>query len=268
MASGGAAGNAAAASPPGSGCGAPAGAAAGGLAVSPVRRALLLLRWPVLALLLWSAVWIPYQADRFARRGRLELAAGSETRALLFLREATFRLPIHSYYRHEMAEIYGRRFFAGCGLPHFSRAVMLNAEARRLNPREGRFLVFEAALWRRLSQLPGPWVPEAAAGARRLYEEALRLAPHQYQVPAILAEMDRAEGDRAGAVRRLEQALAEEPNFIRGRLMLAELLEEAGRAEEARQEREKATELARRFAGQPLSGGEYERELLALPGGP
>jgi tetratricopeptide (TPR) repeat protein len=139
---------------------------------------------------------------------------------------------------------------------HYDRAI-------RLNPRELSFRLERAGLYLHLSQAgPAPGRGEGRETARHAYRKVLQLNPHQFAVRAILAGMAVEEGNPAIAVQQLERAVADEPNFIRGRLMLAGLLEGLGRGAEAEEQRRQAAQ-RRRLYPQPLPGwGGYEIELL------
>ncbi len=219
--------------------------------------------WSLAAVVAWFAVWVPFHGDRLARGAALRLGDGDPAAAAALLHRASAVVPIQSYYHGRMAVLHGMQFRRTGDLGAFASAVRFYDQAILLNPRELSFRLERAGLFLHLSGSgPGPAVAEARETARRGYHKALQLNPHQFAVRVILAGMDAEEGNRAGAVRQLGRAVADEPNFIRGRLKLADMLEGLGRTGEAEEQRREAAQ-RRRLYPQPLPGwGGYERELL------
>ncbi len=96
--------------------------------------------------------------------------------------------------------------------------------------------------------------------ARNALDRACELDPHLPWNWLERARLERILGDHRKAVQLTRQALAEEPNTVRGWLMLSRLELELGRVDAARQalaEADRRLELANRPT---LS--DYERELL------
>jgi predicted Zn-dependent protease len=103
------------------------------------------------------------------------------------------------------------------------------------------------------------------AAADAALVRACELDPHLPWNWLERARLARVVGEYEAAIALVFRALKEEPNTVRGWLLLARLEAEYGRmdaAHRARAEAERRSELASR------SGlTEYERELLAFPGG-
>ena len=109
----------------------------------------------------------------------------------------------------------------------------------------------------------GPW-PDAIDGARDGYRRATELEPHLPWAWLQWAQLERTLGHTEDARRLAERAVAEEPNFVRGRLLLARMNLDAGdraTAIEAFDQGRSAFELRRRG-----SLTDYERDLLRAPG--
>ena len=221
------------------------------------------LAWAVAAAVFWFAVWVPYHGDRLSRDANKRLAAGDAAGAAALLQGAIAAVPIQSYYHARLAALHGEQFRRTGDLEAFASAVRGYAKAVRLNSRQPSFREERAGLHLHLARTgPKPLSGEARAKARRGYRKALQLNPHRFTVRWILAGMSVKEGDPASAVRQLERAVADEPNFIRGRLMLADLLERLGRTGEADRQRREAVQRRQRHP-RPLPGwGAYERELF------
>ena len=225
-----------------------------------LRRGLML---AAVAVVGWFAVWVPWHADRLSREAGQCLADGDAAGAAALLDRASRAVPIQSHYLARRAEIQGAQFRLTGDPGRFASAVRLYDEARRWNPREPSFLLERAALHLHLARSrPGGAAAEARAVARTDFRAALRLVPHQYAVHERLAGMALEEGDRQGAMDHLRRAVADEPNFIRGRLLLARLLEQAGRTGEAAEQRREAAERRQRYPRPRPGWGGYELELL------
>lgn len=80
-------------------------------------------------------------------------------------------------------------------------------------------------------------------GARRLFEEAIRLAPQFVRPHSYLARMALDEGDEAGAVGWLERAAAADPDSWRTRRNLGQLLERLERYPAAEAQLRRTVEL-------------------------
>ncbi|MDZ4178085.1 MAG: tetratricopeptide repeat protein [Coriobacteriia bacterium] len=74
------------------------------------------------------------------------------------------------------------------------------------------------------------------AQARQSYERSLDVDPRQPTVLHDLAVLKHAEGEVDEAIRMLRDALAIDPSLHGSRLLLADILSEAGRAREASRE--------------------------------
>ncbi len=219
--------------------------------------------WALALLAAWFVSWVPFHGDRLAAQAAHRQAQGDPAGAAALLHRAAAAVPIQSYYQGRMAALHGRQYHRTGDLGAFTSAVRHYDRAIRLNPRELSFRLERAGLYLHLSQAgPAPGRGEGRETARHAYRKVLQLNPHQFAVRAILAGMAVEEGNPAIAVQQLERAVADEPNFIRGRLMLAGLLEGLGRAAEAEEQRRQAAQ-RRRLYPQPLPGwGGYEIELL------
>jgi tetratricopeptide (TPR) repeat protein len=228
------------------------------------RRALI---WGLAAVVAWFAVWMPFRGDRLARDASHRLAGGDPAGAAALLHRASAAVPIQSYYRARMAALHGEQFRRTGDLGALASAVRTYDRAIQLNPREWSFRLERAGLFLHLSRSgPASGAGEAREAAKRGYRKVLQLNPHHFAVRAILAGMAAEEGNHPDAVRQLQRAVADEPNFIRGRLMLAGLLESLGRTEDAEEQRREAAQ-RRQLYPQPLPGWSgYERELLRPTG--
>lgn len=219
--------------------------------------------WAAAAAVFWFAVWVPYHGDRLSRDAGRRQAAGDAAGAAALLQGAIAAVPIQSYYHARLAALHGEQFRRTGDLEAFASAVRGYDEAVRLNSRQASFWEERAGLYLHLARTgPGPLSGEARAEARRGYRKVLQLNPHRFTVRWILAGMSVEEGDPASAVRQLERAVADEPNFIRGRLLLADLLERLGRTGEADRQRREAAERRQRHPRPLPDWGAYERELL------
>lgn len=103
-----------------------------------------------------------------------------------------------------------------------------------------------------------------AEAARDALTRACELDPHLPWHWLERARLERVLGDSDQAVRFVHRALAEEPNTVRGWLMLARLELERGRVGAARQALNEATTRAGLIERSGLA--DYERELLMAPG--
>ena len=99
--------------------------------------------------------------------------------------------------------------------------------------------------------------------ARRALERACELDPHLPWHWLERARLERILGSQDGAILFAGRALDEEPNTVRGWLMLSRLELERGRVEAAREALAEASERAMLIDRPGLT--DYERELLALP---
>jgi len=217
-----------------------------GIRLPAIRRPLV---WAVGAVILWCAIWVPWHGHRLA-------LAGQHKRAIA-------AVPIQSYYQARLAGLHGRQFLGSGNLEVLADAVELYDRAIRLNPRETVFRLQRSQLFHQLAQQAGhPGAAAAQLEAEQGYRSVLQLNPYDVAARFTLATICLDRGDRPAAIHQLEQAVDHEPNFIRGRLLLADLLVETGRTSEAGEQQREAQELQRRYA-EPLPGwGPYERELL------
>lgn len=217
----------------------------------------------VAAAVFWFTVWVPYQAHSLSREAELRLADGDPAGAAVLLQRSIRAVPIGSYTIARLASLHAKEFRRSGDLEAFASAVRFFDRAIRLNPRQSSFLEQRADLYLHLARTGAESLAaEAWAGARSGYGKVLQIDPHRFTVRLILARMSMEAGEPAAAVRQLERAVGDEPNFIRGRLMLAEVLEHQGRTAEAEKQRREALERRQRYP-RPLPGwGPYERELL------
>ncbi len=219
--------------------------------------------WSLAALVFWFAVWVPFHGHQLSMAAARQQAAGDPAGAAALLQRAITEVPIQSYYHARLAALHGEQFQRTSDLEAMASAVRTYDRAIRWNPRQPAFQEARAALYLGFARTrPGPLGDEAWQEARRGYLKALQLNPYRFPVRWILAGMSVERGDPASAIFQLERAVADEPNFIRGRLMLAGLLADQGRTVEAEEQRREAAERRQRYP-QPLPGwGAYERELL------
>jgi len=222
------------------------------------------LGWAAAALLLWFAVWVPFRGHRLAVDAGERAAAGDPAAAAALYERAIRLVPIQSYYRARLAGLHGGQFLRTGDPEALAAAVRRYDRALDLNPRETAFLAERSGLFLQLGR-PAPGTPlaaEALAEARQGYEQVLRLNPRDVATRFRVAGLSRDAGDRRGALAQARRAVVDEPNFVRGRLLLADLLEAGGRVSEAAAQRHQAAELQVRYP-QPLPGwGAYEVDLL------
>jgi O-antigen ligase/Flp pilus assembly protein TadD len=181
-------------------------------------------------LIVWvgaAGVALPYVAWHEAQAAR---AGGRE--ALSRMRRAARLDPANAEYHHDLAMA-----ALNSGPPNAARyadAALELDEARRLHPREARFVLLRARL--------------EALAARSLFEDAGadRCAAAWYAEAAALSPTDpRPHLEQAGfladrgrdgeALAALARALAIEPHYRRARILELEILIRAGRAPEARE---------------------------------
>jgi O-antigen ligase len=224
------------------------------------------LAWVLAALVFWFAAWVPYHGQQLSRAAARQRAAGEPAGAAALLQRAIRAVPIQSYYHARLAALHGEQFLRTGDLEAMASAVRIYDQAIDLNPRQPSFREARAALFLQFARSrSGPLGDEAWQEARRGYLKALQLDPYRFPVRWILAGMSVERDDPVSAILQLERAVADEPNFIRGRLMLAGLLEGQGRAAAAQEQRRQAAE-RRLLYPEPLPGwGAYERELLRTP---
>ncbi|MBW2524320.1 MAG: tetratricopeptide repeat protein [Deltaproteobacteria bacterium] len=106
----------------------------------------------------------------------------------------------------------------------------------------------------------GPW-PDVLAGAREGFERATELEPHLPWTWLRWAVFERAVGQVDAARALAERAVAEEPSFVRGWLLLARLALDRGDPVAAGAAYDRARDAARLGGHRELT--KYERDLLS-----
>jgi tetratricopeptide (TPR) repeat protein len=135
------------------------------------------------------------------------------------------------------------------------RAVAIHGGSARLWSQYGR-------VNSRVAQELGPW-EDVVKGARAGFRRACELEPHLVWYRLQWAQFERAMGEHERAVELTLRSLAEEPNFVRGWLLLARLHLDSGRREQASEAFERARVAARLARGRLVKA--YERDLLMAP---
>jgi hypothetical protein len=143
-----------------------------------------------------------------------------------------------------------------------AEALRWSRRAAAAHPGSSRVWIEAAQVHSRAVTELGPW-PDAVEGARDGYRRATELEPHLPWAWLQWAQLERSLGEPGRAGELAERAVAEEPNFVRGWLLLSRLALDAGdlgAARRAFREARTAHDMDR-----PGAMTRYERDLLAAP---
>jgi tetratricopeptide (TPR) repeat protein len=143
-----------------------------------------------------------------------------------------------------------------------AEAMYWSARAVEVHPGSARLWSQFGRVRGRIAQEIGPW-EDVVEGARAGFRRACELEPRLPWYRLQWAQFERAMGERERALQLTQRALAEEPNFVRGWLLLARLQLDLGDRERAAESFKRAERAARLAGGRSLKG--YERDLLAAP---
>lgn len=209
-----------------------------------------------------AAVWVPYAAadawDRATRRSADPVAAQSSIQRAIRL------VPIHPYYQMGLADLYASYYRRTGDLNALSYALDYFRRAIELNPNDW-------VLTRRVASLCGSAIAggvrteEMAAGMRDAFLDELDTNPMQPFALLELARMDVEEAQIANAERKLRDAIALEPSFLRARLELRRLFKARSDWEAYDAQTVAIREIVRVTARERKSDNPYVREILSLP---
>ncbi len=143
-----------------------------------------------------------------------------------------------------------------------AEALAWSRRAASTHPGSSRVWMEGAQVHSRVVADLGPW-PDAIEGAREGYRRSTSLEPHVPWAWLRWAQFERSLGHADEARRLAERAVAEEPNFVRGRLFLARLNLDSGDRAGAGQSFERARSAFQ--LGRRRSLTDYERDLLRAP---
>jgi tetratricopeptide (TPR) repeat protein len=191
------------------------------------------------------------------RSGRIEEADRSFTRA--FAAD-----PWRATYPDSASAARYRLFEEGKGRNHLFRAIDLEEEAVLRNPMDYRYPARLGYLYSKAADyFPGQAKAQVLGSALRSYDRAIALNPHSADLRYLKASLLSMAGRKEEARSLTEAILADEPRYVKGWVLLAELLEteDAGRAVAAY---EAAVTVNSRYMGRASES--YEKEFVELDG--
>jgi predicted Zn-dependent protease len=143
-----------------------------------------------------------------------------------------------------------------------AEAMYWSGRAVSIHPGSARLWSLSGRVNGRVAQELGAW-EDVVEGAREGFRRACELEPRLPWYRLQWAQFERAMGEPDRAIELALRALADEPNFVRGWLLLARLQLDLGRREQAAESFEHARASARLARGRLLKG--YEQDLLIAP---
>jgi tetratricopeptide (TPR) repeat protein len=179
----------------------------------------------LISFVLLGGVILPYAGWHAATAAR---AAGREGIGLM--RDAARLDPLNARYHHD-----GAMAVLNSGPPDQNRYALAAIEldrARQLDPGEPLYALLRARLEAKAEAIFGDTT--AAARARTLYDEAIRLAPTDPRPAVELAGFLAARHEDEAALEVLDAAIRIEPHYRRAQVMKTEALLRLGRADAAR----------------------------------
>jgi O-antigen ligase len=188
----------------------------------------------------------PFLAHNHFLRYQQARRKGSLGEAVEHLRAAIRYVPAQAYYHHAFGQLYAAAFRNQPNLDAYYEAHAALTEAIRHNRREAQFHMALGNLHRAMFHEMMHSRP-TADNALREYAHALSLNPFN---PFMRAEMATLYADLDEfdlAVSAIRQAIADEPNFVRGHQLLGAFLRHIGRTAEARQAFATAEQIRRAY---------------------
>lgn len=203
---------------------------------------------------------MPAAAYYYSSRAKTEARGGDMKSAMTDVDTALFIEPGNASYHSQKAALDFSLYQRGGGREDFTGAVAELEEAIRLNPGDLAYQLlisgieygYAAALPQSVERTEGL---RAALGHA---EKAVELAPNAADALMSEARVYIAMGDAASAVRALERLRESEPNYLRGRLLLAECYGGLGKTGLSKREYYNIIEAASALKGARLAPEESE----------
>lgn len=203
-------------------------------------------------LVIWAAM--PMLGYYYSEKSTDALKAGDAATALHLADRALFMEPGDADYHSIRASVLYNIFLRDGDSGRLKASLEELDEAARLDPREGRFPLIKAQKELEISaRLPAPerraWMLAALGDAMK----AARLDPFGAEALMTKAVAQNALGNRDEAIQTLEGLKRVEPDYLRGRLLLARLYLDAGKIRLSQDELSNIIETRKTLARQTIS---------------
>lgn len=212
----------------------------------------------VLTLVLWAGA--SPLAYYYSTRAGAEARSGNQGEALRNIDKALLFESGNAAYHSQRAAVLYKDYKSSGDEGLFGWSLDELAEATRLNPSEASYPLLKAKLLYERSLRP-----TASDERKKLLEEALkevlaskRLNPYNYETYMTIARIYVSAGDRDAAIDALERLENLEPNYLRGRLMLAGLYLDAGKRGLSKKEYDNIILCRNNMAGRHLDKNEAD----------